>query len=107
MKYIMIRNINMLFRLVNPYDQWPIIWKDMVQMTGKYVPNIKIVHVQWLKPTSQWVKLNSDGSSLLNPGLLEERESLETAVGNYYLLIPLPWVKKLIIKLRWGQLYLV
>lgn len=63
-KYLIYKDCILLMNTVYPYIPWPACWKDLILTVDKCVHDIKITPVKWLKPASQWVKLNSDGSSL-------------------------------------------
>ena len=65
----------MVFRSLGPN---PHLAKEIVQRAFEYnfyavpakEPIVKIVRpIQWSKPEASWLKLNTDGSSLGNPGL--------------------------------------
>ena len=69
------RRNHMVFRSLGPN---PHLAKEIVQRAFEYnfcaapakEPIVKIVRpIQWSKPEASWLKLNTDGSSLGNPGL--------------------------------------
>ncbi|XP_015075436.1 uncharacterized protein LOC107019451 [Solanum pennellii] len=61
------------FKMLNsafPHLQWPAKWTDLIQKSEKCVHEIKVNMVKWLKPANQWLKVNTDGSALMNLGRL-------------------------------------
>lgn len=69
-KYLLIKIINLLLKIVFLHIQWSANWKKLVLLSESYVHEMKIVPVHWSKPSNTWVKLNSDGSSLQNLGVV-------------------------------------
>lgn len=62
----------------------------MVMFTEKYTYDIKTIPVLWYKPPGQWVKVNSDGSSLNNPGAIGGRGIIENNSGNFLFAYAVP-----------------
>ncbi|OIT33793.1 hypothetical protein A4A49_54977 [Nicotiana attenuata] len=61
-------NINLLLRANFPEVKWPLNWQSLYP----FIENLKhqnlITLVVWNKPSNGFVKVNSDGSALTNPG---------------------------------------
>ena len=53
-----------------PHLQWPAKWTDLLQKSKRCIHDTKVNMVTWIKPLDQWIKINTDGSSLTNPGKL-------------------------------------
>ena len=53
-----------------PQVNWLAKWTGLMQKSEKWVHDIKVSMVKWLKPAEQWLKVNTDGSELTNPGKL-------------------------------------
>ncbi|KAH0655392.1 hypothetical protein KY285_030274 [Solanum tuberosum] len=47
---------------------WPSNWRDLIQLGDKCEHDTKVTLVRWIKPPNQWVKINTDGTALSNPG---------------------------------------
>ena len=61
------------FKMLNgafPHLQWPSRWSDLIQKSKKCMHDIKVNMVKWLKPSNQCLKVNTDGSALVNPSRL-------------------------------------
>ncbi|KAG5606098.1 hypothetical protein H5410_027590 [Solanum commersonii] len=43
-------------------------WRDLIHLGEKCIHDIKVTIVKWIKPPDDWVKINTDGSALGNPG---------------------------------------
>lgn len=56
---------------------------DIIMMPKKYVNDMKIMLVKWVKPPDQLVKINSDGSALSNPGTIGARGIIRDNEGNF------------------------
>ena len=41
-----------------------------MQNSEKCVHDMKVSMVKWITPTDQWIKVNTDGSAVTNPGRL-------------------------------------
>ena len=64
----------MVFNVVSPHGD---LKSDVLAKAAEYVyygvnsrfsPTRSIIQIKWLQPPLNWVKLNSDGPSLGNPG---------------------------------------
>ncbi|XP_015084239.1 uncharacterized protein LOC107027648 [Solanum pennellii] len=53
-----------------PQLYWLAKWTYLMQKSEKCVHDIKVSMVKWLKPADQWLKVNTNGSALANPGRL-------------------------------------
>ncbi|KAK6780036.1 hypothetical protein RDI58_022220 [Solanum bulbocastanum] len=51
-------------------SKWPSNWKDLIAMGENCIHDTKVTLVMWRRPPKNWVKLNTDGSALDNPGKL-------------------------------------
>lgn len=67
-KYIVFRDTYNLPYTAYPYINWPSIWKELFKVIEGCVPEIKVSKVCWQTPSIDMVKLNTDGSSMDNPG---------------------------------------
>uniref|UniRef100_M1DJP7 RNase H family protein n=1 Tax=Solanum tuberosum TaxID=4113 RepID=M1DJP7_SOLTU len=59
------------YKLMNtnfPQIKWPSSWKDLFQLGENCIHDIKVTLVKWIKPPARWIKINTDGSALSNPG---------------------------------------
>uniref|UniRef100_M1DWN9 RNase H family protein n=1 Tax=Solanum tuberosum TaxID=4113 RepID=M1DWN9_SOLTU len=67
-KYAIYKDNYKLMTTTFPHIKWPSNWRDLIQLGGKCVHDTKVTLVRWIKPPNQWVKINTDGSALANPG---------------------------------------
>ncbi|KAH0660308.1 hypothetical protein KY289_029056 [Solanum tuberosum] len=51
-----------------PKIKWPSNWKESFQLGVSCTHDTKVTLVKWIKPPARWVKINTDGSALSNPG---------------------------------------
>ena len=61
------------FKMLNgafPHLQWPSRWSDLIQKSKKCMHDIKVNMVKCLIPSNQCLKVNTDGSALVNPSRL-------------------------------------
>nr|XP_033513345.1 uncharacterized protein LOC117278019 [Nicotiana tomentosiformis] len=59
---------NQLLKVYYPDIPWPLGWYDLLSMVENLQYHTSITSVAWLKPKAGFVKVNSDGSALNNPG---------------------------------------
>uniref|UniRef100_M1DMV9 RNase H family protein n=1 Tax=Solanum tuberosum TaxID=4113 RepID=M1DMV9_SOLTU len=57
-----------LITTVFPHIKWPSKWNDLIKLVERCVHETKVTIVYWKKTPDQWIKLNTDGSALSNPG---------------------------------------
>lgn len=43
-------------------------WTYLIQKSKRCVHDINVSMVKWIKPPDQWLKVNTNGSALTNPG---------------------------------------
>ena len=67
-KFLVFKDTIKLLHNVLPYIAWPSSWRSLCTLLEKCTHHIKVTLMQWLKPPEIWVKLNTDGSVLSNPG---------------------------------------
>ena len=53
-----------------PQVKWPVKWAELIQLSERCVHDIKVNMVTWIRPQYQWLKVNTDGSAITNPGRL-------------------------------------
>nr|XP_010315780.1 uncharacterized protein LOC104644285 [Solanum lycopersicum] len=51
-----------------PQVKWPAKWAELIHMSERCVHDIKVNMVTWTRPKDQWIKVNTDGSAINNPG---------------------------------------
>ncbi|OIT07835.1 hypothetical protein A4A49_32245 [Nicotiana attenuata] len=61
-------DINLLLRATYPSFHWPLHWNELYSTVVKMQHHICTSHVTWHKPEDGFVKLNTDGIALTNPG---------------------------------------
>uniref|UniRef100_M1E0C2 RNase H family protein n=1 Tax=Solanum tuberosum TaxID=4113 RepID=M1E0C2_SOLTU len=67
-KHLVILDNFKLLHTVFPYISWPLRWNKLCNVIENCSQDTKVTAVQWTKPPYRWVKLNTDGSALSNPG---------------------------------------
>uniref|UniRef100_M1DB97 RNase H family protein n=1 Tax=Solanum tuberosum TaxID=4113 RepID=M1DB97_SOLTU len=67
-KYAIYKDIYKLMTTTFHQIKWPTTWRELFQLGERCIHNIKVTCVKWIKPPDQWVKINTDGSALINPG---------------------------------------
>ncbi|XP_049381372.1 uncharacterized protein LOC125845930 [Solanum stenotomum] len=67
-KYVVYKDNYKLMTTTFPYIRWPSNWAELIKQAGKCFHDTKVFIVYWQRPPEQWVKLNTDGSALSNPG---------------------------------------
>ncbi|KAG5599773.1 hypothetical protein H5410_031143 [Solanum commersonii] len=50
-----------------PYIKWSSNWRDLIKQAENCFHDTKVTIVSWQRPPDQWVKLNTNGSTLNNP----------------------------------------
>ena len=53
-----------------PHISWPSKWTELIQKCETCIQETKVSVVTWNKAADQWIKINTDGSALGNPGRL-------------------------------------
>ena len=71
-KYAIYNDNYKMLNTAFPQLNWPSMWTDLMLKSEKCVHDIKVSMVKWLKPADQWLKVNTGGSALMNPGRLGE-----------------------------------
>ena len=51
-----------------PFINWPSHWTALITTSERCKHEIKVWKVAWNRPPEEWIKLNTDGSALTNPG---------------------------------------
>ncbi|XP_049378041.1 uncharacterized protein LOC125842768 [Solanum stenotomum] len=67
-KYAIYKDNYKLMTTCFPHIKWPSRWWDLIQLGEKCTHDTKVTVVKWIKPPDGWVKINTDGSALGNPG---------------------------------------
>uniref|UniRef100_M1DKI6 RNase H family protein n=1 Tax=Solanum tuberosum TaxID=4113 RepID=M1DKI6_SOLTU len=67
-KFVVFKDTIKLLHVVFPYISWPSSWKNICILIEQCYHDTEVTLVQWIKPPDAWVKLNTDGSALSNPG---------------------------------------
>ncbi|WMV30206.1 hypothetical protein MTR67_023591 [Solanum verrucosum] len=67
-KHFVILDTFKLLHTAFPYISWPLNWSSLCKLLENCIHDSKVTAVQWIKPPEKWVKLNTDGSALNNPG---------------------------------------
>ncbi|KAK4706257.1 hypothetical protein R3W88_034186 [Solanum pinnatisectum] len=67
-KYAIYKDSYKIMSTTFPHIQWPSNWKELILMGERCIHDTKVTIVRWQKPPDLWVKLNTDGSALSNPG---------------------------------------
>ncbi|KAK4707461.1 hypothetical protein R3W88_033008 [Solanum pinnatisectum] len=69
-KFMVMLDTYKLLQTVFPYITWPLEWRRLCTLIEKCFHDTKITIVQWIRPQNEWVKINTDGSALSNPGTI-------------------------------------
>nr|XP_019067280.1 uncharacterized protein LOC109119268 [Solanum lycopersicum] len=67
-KYAVYKDTFKMLKNTFPHINWPPSWTALIQKSEKCIHDIKVSMVKWIKPPDQWIKINTDGSALTNPG---------------------------------------
>ena len=67
-KYAIYKDTFKMLKNSFPHIQWPANWTALIQKIENCKHDIKVHKVGWNKPPEDWVKINTDGSALNNPG---------------------------------------
>ena len=51
-----------------PHINWPAHWTALITTSERCKHEIKVCKVAWNRPQEEWIKINTDGSALTNPG---------------------------------------
>ncbi|KAH0657989.1 hypothetical protein KY289_026737 [Solanum tuberosum] len=90
-KYMIFKDTFQLLMVTYPYCSWPNNWEDMINEVEKCSQDIRIITISWQSPSSPFLKLNTDGNALHNPGKIGGGGILRDSNGNmiYAFAIPL------------------
>lgn len=83
-KYLVVKDIFFLMQTTFPQVTWPAAWKEIVMLVEKCVHDIKIIHVNWIRPSKLWVNLNSD-RSILSDGKMGASGIIKNHNGEFQL----------------------
>ncbi|KAK4707022.1 hypothetical protein R3W88_033409 [Solanum pinnatisectum] len=89
-KYSIYKDNYKLMNTVFPHIRWPSNWKDFIAMGENCIHDTKVTLVMWRRPPNDWVKLNTDGSALDNPGKLGARGIIRDHRGEIILAFSTP-----------------
>ncbi|KAH0693196.1 hypothetical protein KY285_020293 [Solanum tuberosum] len=89
-KFAIFKDTFRLLHTVFPYTQWPSSWRKLVLMIEGCTHETKVTLVQWNKPQNQWIKLNTDGSALSNPGRIGAGGILRNSTGELIMAYAIP-----------------
>ncbi|XP_049348974.1 uncharacterized protein LOC125813528 [Solanum verrucosum] len=89
-KHLVILDTFKLLHTVFPYISWPLNWSSLCKLLENCIHNSKVTAVQWIKPPEKWVKLNTDGSALNNPGSIGAGGVLRNHMGELLLAFSVP-----------------
>ncbi|KAK6780041.1 hypothetical protein RDI58_022225 [Solanum bulbocastanum] len=67
-KFLVTLDTVRLLHTTFPYIKWPVEWTSLCTVIEGCTHDTKVTAVKWIKPPDTWVKLNTDGSALNNPG---------------------------------------
>ncbi|XP_049399716.1 uncharacterized protein LOC125863741 [Solanum stenotomum] len=73
-----------------PQIKWPSNWKELIQLGESCSHDTKVTLVKWIKPPDSWVKINTDGSALNNPGRIGAGGILRDQMGAMLLAFATP-----------------
>ncbi|XP_069154435.1 uncharacterized protein [Solanum lycopersicum] len=79
-KYAVYKDTFKMLKIAFPHIKWLASWTALIQTSEKCKHEIKVCMVAWNRPPEQWIKINTDGSALTNPGqigaggILRDRE---------------------------------
>lgn len=88
--YSISKDITHLLITAFPQIKWPLRWTDLMSMVEHCKHEIKVTKVCWTKPSAPWVKLNTDGSALENPGNIGAGGVLRDHRGNFIYAFAIP-----------------
>ncbi|WMV30237.1 hypothetical protein MTR67_023622 [Solanum verrucosum] len=89
-KNLVILDTFKLLHTVFPYISWPLRWNKLCNVIEKCTQDTKVTAVQWTKPPHRWVKLNTDGSALSNPGSIGAGGVIRNHLGEIILAFSAP-----------------
>ncbi|KAK4733775.1 hypothetical protein R3W88_008036 [Solanum pinnatisectum] len=69
-KFLVMLDTFKLLQIAFPYITWPLEWRRLYTLIENCFHDTKITIVQWNRPPDEWVKINTDGSALNNPGII-------------------------------------
>lgn len=75
--------INLLLRSNFPDIQWPFNWGELYSFIENIKHHTTITQVTWNKPNIGYVKINSDGSAMTNPGKIGGGVIIRDHHGNF------------------------
>lgn len=65
---MIVKDIMHLLMTVFPYVKWNSNWNELITLVKGYSHETRITHVTQKPPVGMYLKLNTDGSALSNPG---------------------------------------
>lgn len=73
-------DVSAMLRTCFPHITWPFNWNELKPIVEQIKNHTSVIQVIWQRPETNFVKVNSDGSALSNPGRIGF-ESLRGRVG--------------------------
>ncbi|XP_004243166.1 uncharacterized protein [Solanum lycopersicum] len=67
-KYAIYKDTFKMLQNTFPHIKWPSNWTALYQTSEKCKHDIKVCKVAWNRPPEEWIKINTDGSAINNPG---------------------------------------
>ncbi|KAK4716302.1 hypothetical protein R3W88_014640 [Solanum pinnatisectum] len=89
-KHLVILDSFKLLQIKFPYIHWPLGWNKICTLLERCTHDIQVTAIQWQKPPDSWVKINTDGSALNNPGRIEAGGILRNQNGELILAFSVP-----------------
>ncbi|XP_049405052.1 uncharacterized protein LOC125868450 [Solanum stenotomum] len=89
-KYAIYKDNYKLITTTFPQIRWSSNYKELISKGEKFIHDTKVTTVMWRKPPYQWVKINSDGSALNNPGRLGAVDIIRDQKGEMLLAFATP-----------------
>ncbi|XP_049348952.1 uncharacterized protein LOC125813502 [Solanum verrucosum] len=89
-KYAIYKDNYKLMTTNFPQIKWPSNWRELIQLGEKCIHDTKVTPVRWIKPPEQWIKINTDGSALSNPGRIGAGGILRDQTGEMILAFATP-----------------
>ncbi|XP_015160416.1 uncharacterized protein [Solanum tuberosum] len=89
-KYAIYKDNYKLMTTIFSQIKWPSNWQELFQLGEKCIHETKVTLVQWIKPPDQWVKINTDGSALNNPGRIGAGGIIRDQTGELLLAFAAP-----------------
>nr|XP_010314573.1 uncharacterized protein LOC104645185 [Solanum lycopersicum] len=67
-KYAIYKDTYKMLENTFPQINWPARWTTLLQTSERCKHTIKVYMVAWKRPPEHWIKLNTDGSAVINTG---------------------------------------